>query len=79
MMGCVHGARAEVHEERFVRRHLLGVGDETDRLVHQVLGEVVALFGCLGRLHLVVIIDQLGVILVGFAAQEAVETLETTP
>ena len=40
---------------------------------------MVALFRCLGRLHLVVIINQLGIILVGFAAQETIVTLETTP
>ena len=44
VMRRVHRAGAEVHEERLVRRDLLGVGDEADRLVHQVLGQVVALF-----------------------------------
>ncbi len=76
VMRGVHGAGAEVHEEGLVGRHLLGVGDEADGLVHQVFGDVVAFFRRLGRLHLVVVVDQFGVVLVGLAAQEAVEALK---
>ena len=79
MMGRVHGAGSKIHEEGFVGRHLLGIGDEADGLIHQVFGQVIALFGGLGRLHLVVIVDQLGIVLVGLAAQEAVEALEAAP
>ena len=55
---------------------MLGVGDEPDRLVDQVLGEVVALFRRLGRFDLVVVVDQVGVPLAGVAAEESVEPLE---
>ena len=60
MVRRVHGAGAEVHEEGLIRRHLLGVGDEADGLVDQILGEVVALFGRLGRLDLVVVVVSSG-------------------
>jgi hypothetical protein len=42
------GARTEVHEEGLVRGELLGIGDEADGLVDQVLGQVIALLGVLG-------------------------------
>ena len=58
-------------------RHLLGVGDEADRAVDQILGEVIPLFGRLLRLDRVVVVDQLGIILVRVAAQEAVVAFET--
>ena len=60
-------------------RDLLGVGNEFDRLVGQVLAQVVALLGRLGRLDLVVVVDQFGVILVGITAQEAIVALEAAP
>ena len=45
-------------------------------LVREVFGEVVALFGCARRVDLVVVGDEVGVVLVGVAAEEAVEALE---
>ena len=71
--------RAEVEEEGFVRVDLLGVGDELDGPVGQVLGEVVALLGGPRRLDLVVVVDEVGVPLAGVAAQEPVEALEPAP
>ena len=76
VMGGVGGTRAEVEVEGLVRVDLLGVGDELHRLVHQVRGEVVALFGCRRRIDLVVVVDQVGVPLAGVAAEESVEALE---
>ncbi len=72
-------AGAEIQEEGLVGRDLLGVGDEADGLVGQVLGQVVALCGGLLRLDRVVVVDQLRIVLVGVAAQEAVVALETAP
>jgi hypothetical protein len=61
LLGCVvrrvHRAGAEVHEERLVGRDLLGIGDETDRAVDKVLGQVIALLGRPGRGDLVVVVD----------------------
>ena len=48
----------------------------SDGLVGQVLGEVVALLRRARRLDVVVVVDELGVVLVGLAAHEAVEALE---
>ena len=76
MMRRVHGAGGEIEEERLVGHDLLGIGDKADGLVDQILGEMVALFRRLLRLDLVVVVDQLRVILVRVAAQEAVEALE---
>lgn len=65
--------------ERLSRVNLLSVGDELDRLVDQVLAEVVALLRRAWRLHLVVVIHQIRVPLAGVAAQEPVEALEAAP
>ena len=63
--------------ERLVRGDLLGVGDELDGLVRQVLGQVIALLRGARRLDLVVVVDQIRIPLAGVAAQEPVEPLET--
>jgi hypothetical protein len=72
------GARREVEEERFVGRDLLEVGDELDGLVGQINGEVVTLFGGDRRLDLMVVEDQVGIVLMGVATEEAVVAVATT-
>ena len=67
---------AEVQEERLVGGDLFRVGDELVRLVDQIGGQVVALLRRLRRLDLMVVVDQIRVVLVGVAAEEAVEALE---
>ncbi len=79
VMRRVHRARAEVHEERLVRGDLLGVGDEGHRLVHEVFGQVIALFGRLLGLDGVIVVDQLGIVLMGVAAEKPVVPLEPAP
>ena len=75
---AAHGARrGEIEEERFVGRHLLRVANELYGLVDQIFGQVIALLRSLWRLNLVVVIDQVGIILVGVAAEEAIIALET--
>ena len=74
---CVHGSQREVQEERLARRGLLLVQHHADRLVGQVLAEVVALFGPAGRVDVVVVADQIGGPVVGVALEEAVVALET--
>ena len=76
LVGRVVGAGREVEEERLVRCDLFEVGDELDGLVGQIDGEVVALFGRLRRLDLMVVEDQVGIVLVGVAAEEAVVPVE---
>ena len=70
---------AEVQVERLVGVDLVGVGNELDRLVGEVRGEVVALLGRRGRLDLMVVVDEIGVPLAGVAAEEPVEALEPAP
>jgi hypothetical protein len=54
----VHRPGAEMQVERLVRGDLLGVGDELDGLVGQVLGQVISLLRGARRLDLVVVVDQ---------------------
>jgi hypothetical protein len=75
-MRCMTGLRGEVHEERLVRVDGLGVLDELDRPVREVIGQVVAVFGAGRRLDRVVVVDEVGVIGVRLAAQPAVVPLE---
>ena len=78
MMRRVHGPGAEIHKEGLVRGDLLGIGNEADGFVGQVFSDVIAFLGRFRRLDLVIVVDQFGIILVGFATEEAVETLETS-
>ena len=75
----VRGAEAQMQVERLGGVDLLDVGDELDRLVDQVLAEVVTLLGRARRLHLVVVVHQVRIPLAGVTAEEAVETLEAAP
>ena len=72
----VRRTRRVVEEERLVRGDHLGVLDELQRLVGDVLGEVVALLGGLRLVHRVVVVDQVRVPLVRLGAEEPVEPLE---
>ena len=72
----VGGARGVVHEERLVGHERLLLADPGDGLVGHVLGEVVALRGGRRRLERGGALVDGGVVLVGLAADEAVEVLE---
>ncbi len=76
-MRGVTGLGCEVHEEGLVRVDDLGVLDEGDGLVREVVRQVVAVLGPGRRLGGMVVVDQVGVVAVGLAAQPAVEALET--
>ncbi len=67
---------AQVQVEGLVGIDLAQVRDELDRLVDQVLREVIALLGRPRRLDRMVVVDQLGIPLAGVATQEAVVALE---
>ena len=47
-MGRMVRARREIEEERLVGRDLLQVGDELDRLVGEIGGQVIAFLGVFG-------------------------------
>ena len=72
----VGGPGREVHEERLVGHQRLLLVDPGDRLVGQVLGEVVALLRRLRRLDRGDPVVEGRVPLVGLGADEAVEVLE---
>ena len=76
VMGRMPRAGTEIHEERLVGRDLLGVGDEPDRLVHEVYREVVAVFGRLRLVYRMVVVHEIWIPLIRIAAQEAVVALE---
>src|SRR5262245_19745863 len=77
MVGRMMSAGREVQEERFVRRHLLTVRNELDGFIRQVFGQVIALLRRLRRIHLVVVVNQVGIVLMRVAPEESVVTLET--
>ena len=70
------GTGGEVEEERLVRCDRLGVTDELERLVGEILGEVVALVRRLRLVDHVVVVDQVGIPLVRLGAEEPVPALE---
>jgi hypothetical protein len=72
----VRGAGREVDEERLLGRDRLLLADVADRLVGQVLHQVVALLGGAVRLDRRRAVVQLGIELVVLAADEAEEVLE---
>jgi hypothetical protein len=72
----VAGAGREPEQERPVAVDGAQVVQELDGVVGEVLGEVVALLGPAGRIDLVAVVDEVGVVLVGLGAEEAVEALE---
>src|SRR5207302_9888310 len=78
VMRRVLSASAIMQVERLVRCDLLGIGDELDRLVGQVLVQGVALFGGLWRLNLVVVVHPVAIVLLGVATYKAVEALESS-
>ena len=73
-MRRVLGAQAQVQEKGLVRRDRLLLADHADRLVDDVLGQVIAL--AVRRLDVVVVQHQFRMPLVGFAFQETVEAVE---
>jgi hypothetical protein len=75
----VRRAGAEVHEERLLRRDHLRVLDELDRLVGEVRRQVVAVLRQGWLFDRMVVVDEVGIPLVRFAAEEAVEALEPPP
>jgi hypothetical protein len=72
----VRRARAEVHEERLLGRDHPRVLDELDRLVGEVGREVIPLLRRRRLVNWVVVINEVGIPLVGLAPEEPVGTLE---
>ena len=73
MMRSVGRARREIGEERLVRHQRLLLADPLDRLIRQVLGQVIALLRCLLRLDGLGAFIQRRIPLVRLAADESVK------
>ena len=76
MMRRVVGTRAEPHEPRLGRVRRLLVAQHPDRVVGQILRQVIALVRAIGLLDESVVLDQIGEPLIGLPAQEPVEPVE---
>src|SRR5688572_12481141 len=72
MMRCVVGTWAEPHVPRPRRIARLLVPDHADGLVHEILRQVIALFGAVLLIDEPVVFCQVGIPLVGFAAEKSV-------
>ena len=69
-------ARREVEEKRLPGINRLVIAQEANRVVGQVLGQVIAILRRLGRRDEMIVVGQLGVELIGLAAEEAVVAVE---
>ncbi len=76
LMRCVAGPGREVHEPGLVRRRGLRIGQELQRLVSQVLGQVIPLGRGGRRIDLVVVVPEVGIPLIGQPTEKAVEAIE---
>ncbi len=76
LVGGVHGAEGQIGEEGPVGTDRRGVVDEAQRVVDQVLAQVVPLGGGARRLDAVVVVDQFRIELIGLALQEPVVPVE---
>src|SRR5207244_11895852 len=76
LMGGVHGAERQVKKEGPVGAHGPEVPNPADRLIDEVLAQVVPVLRPAGRFDVVVVGGQLGVELVSLSLQEAVEAVE---
>ena len=76
VVGSVGRAEREPHQERTLGLVASQLAHPGDRLVGEVLAQVVALVGGTGRVDVGVVADQLGRPVVGVAAEEPVVVLE---
>jgi hypothetical protein len=58
-------AWSEIQKEWFVWSNLLAVGHELDGLVGKVFSQVIALLRSFGWIDLVIVVNQIGIILMG--------------
>ena len=76
LVGGVHRAERQVEEEGPVGAHRPEIADPADRLIDEVLAQVVPVLRTAGRLDMVVVSRELRVKLVRLALKEAVEAVE---
>ena len=76
MMRGVVGAGAEPHVPGARRVGGVMVTEHAERLIGEILGEVISLFRAVRLVDELVVVDQVRIPLVGLAAEEAVEAIE---
>src|SRR5690606_16435100 len=62
---------------RLLRSDLLRVSDELNGVVDQVLGDVIPLVRGSRRFDPMIVVDELGIVLVGFSSEKAVVAVES--
>ena len=72
------GTECEIGKEGTIGSNRDGVVNELDRFVDEVFTEVVSLGRSRCRIDSMVVVDEVGGELIGFAIKESVETIETT-
>ena len=77
MQRCVRGAVGQIQKERLIGVDLLLLGDEADRVVGQVFGQVIA--GFEWRFDVLIVVGQMREPLIRFAADKAIKPLEAHP
>jgi len=75
----VTGAGCVVEKERLVGGDRLGILDELEGLVGDVVGEVVALLRGLRRVDRVIVVDEVGIPLVGLGAEKPYQRSKPRP
>src|SRR6516165_10771567 len=76
VMWAVNSAARPVHEERLVLPERLVTAKPADGIIGQVLRQVIALFGSLGRMHDGRVAYEVRFVLRGLASEEAVEVFK---
>ena len=78
LMRLVHRAQGEIHEERLLRAVRLFIAQVSDCVINKILGDVVTLLRCAGRVDVVIVAGKFRIELVGGARQKAIVAVETT-
>ena len=76
LMGRVAGPVRQIQEEGLLRGDVAEVVHELDGAISEVLGEVIAVVGGVRRFDEMVVVHEIGCVLVGLGAHEAVVALE---
>ena len=76
MVRCVVGTRTEPHEPRLRRVRRLLIAQHPERLVGEILREVIPLFRRRRLIDELVVLHQIGIPVVGLAAEEPIEPIE---
>src|SRR5215475_8268219 len=68
VVGSVVCAWREIQEEWLIGGNLFAIRNESNRFVRKVFSEVIPLLRCFRWIHLVIVVDEVGIILMRVAA-----------